>query len=143
MVEFSRFKRVLVGFDGSPASKAALLYAADEATLRNAELLVTYAIVAPDFGYGLGVPPMEELEVAGRKVLAEAESTLKESHPHLTVAVKLTEGNPASRLVELCEKADLVVVGARGHGGFSSLLLGSVSDQLVHHSPIPVVVVRS
>lgn len=140
--EYQRFRRVLLGYDGSDSAKDALAFATEEAERRQARLLIAYAWTVPEFGYGPTPSTVDELEAAGRSLLEEAESVVKQRSPHLDVEISLTEGNPASRLIELCEQADLLVVGARGHGGFTSLLLGSVSDQLVHHAPIPVVVVR-
>jgi nucleotide-binding universal stress UspA family protein len=140
--EFTRFGRVLLGYDGSSSARIALSFAVEEAARRHARLVVAYSWTVPEFGYGPTPSAVEELEAAGHALLDEAVAAAKEQDASLEVETVLEEGNPASRLIELCEQADLLVVGARGHGGFTSLLLGSVSDQLVHHSPIPVVVVR-
>ena len=59
----------------------------------------------------------------------------------IDVRGELVEGPPASGLLEAARDADLLVVGSRGHGGFASLLLGSVSQQVSHHAPCPVVIV--
>ncbi|MHB8190986.1 MAG: universal stress protein [Ferrimicrobium sp.] len=136
------FNRVLLGYDGSESSKLALDFAAREAILRAASLQVVYSWTLPDFGYGPSVGAMADLEKAGNEVLGEAAKTLSSKYPDLRVTTLLLEGNAASRIIEQTEEVDLVVVGARGHGGFSSLLLGSVSDQLIHHCPVPTVVVR-
>jgi nucleotide-binding universal stress UspA family protein len=61
----------------------------------------------------------------------------------LEVERVVLEGPPALMLVEAAEEADLLVVGSRGYGGFTGLLLGSVSQQCAHHAHCPVVIVRS
>ncbi len=142
MREDGPYGRIMVGYDGSRSSKEALHFAAEEAELRGAELRIVYSWVAPEFGYAPGALDLEEFEAAGKEILAEAAAQVSEALPALKTEVSLVEGNAASRIIELCGDVDLLVVGARGHGGFSSLLLGSVSDQLVHHSPVPVTVVR-
>ncbi|MEX6429470.1 MAG: universal stress protein [Ferrimicrobium sp.] len=136
------FGRVILGYDGSPTAKPALEFALVEAGLRNAELVIVYAWTEPDYGFGLSESVIEEFEARGKTLLAEAVEEAAKAHPNVKVKTVLQSGNAASRIIEQAENADLVVVGARGHGGFASLMLGSVSDQLVHHCPIPVTVVR-
>jgi len=58
-----------------------------------------------------------------------------------SVAVRSLSGSPAEELIKAAEDADILVVGARGEGGFGHLRLGSVSNQVVHHSHVPVVVI--
>jgi nucleotide-binding universal stress UspA family protein len=73
------------------------------------------------------------------------EETLRESIPDTdTVEVerRVVEGRPAAVLVDESQGADLLVVGSRGHGGFTGLLLGSVSQQCAHHAACPVVIVH-
>ena len=75
---------------------------------------------------------------------AELDETVRAVVPEgVEVRTRLLEGNPSKVLIEAAEGADLLVVGARGRGGFGSLLLGSVSSQCVQHSPCPVVVIPS
>jgi nucleotide-binding universal stress UspA family protein len=64
------------------------------------------------------------------------------AHDGVEVTTDVVQGSGAAVLVEASERADLVVVGSRGHGGFTGLLLGSVSTQVVHHAACSVMVVR-
>jgi nucleotide-binding universal stress UspA family protein len=73
-------------------------------------------------------------------LVAKAAAQLGESQP-LSVTVRAVNGFPAQELIEASRYADLLVVGSRGGGGFARLMMGSVSDQVVHHAYCPVVVV--
>ncbi|KKK06049.1 universal stress protein [Micromonospora sp. HK10] len=136
---------VVVGVDGSPTSLTAAGYAADVAVARSRPLLVVHGYLHP-LGYGvplnpydLGVPaPTEE----SRQMLDRVAAELAEARPGLRVAVRQVAGGPGATLVEESRRADLVVVGSRGIGGFTGLLLGSVSGQVTQHAHCPVLVVR-
>ncbi len=133
--------RVVVGVDGSARSVHALRWAAAEARARSAEVDVVHAWRLPVattamMGFAVGINEMEE---AGRSVLdsALADPSLAgvKAHAHLT------HDSPARALIERAEGAGLLVAGTRGHGRVSGALMGSVSRQLLHHAPVPVVVV--
>jgi nucleotide-binding universal stress UspA family protein len=135
---------ILVGIDGSEASSAALRWAETEAQRRGAALHVVLA-------YDVQWPPVQpqqidELEtIAHEQAQSIVDETLKQITdrcPDLPVHGEATSGLPAQTLIELSRQAELVVVGSRGLGGFGSLLLGSVSDQVATHAHAPVVVVR-
>lgn len=142
-------RRIVVGVDGSQTSRRALAWAADEALAREAELHVVHAWEAQPVGAGVGIAP-------GRRSGAAPQEHQEEARQLVTglIAEELTEhglrnvrpsvgrGSPASVLIEAARGADLVVVGARGTGGFKGLLLGSVSTKLANHAPCPVVIVR-
>jgi nucleotide-binding universal stress UspA family protein len=141
---------IVVGVDHSAGAKEALRFALEEAQLRQTTLR---AVHAWEFGY-IGVTGMEGgLPAVGgalheyRDAAAAAlDATLREAIPdagHVEVERRVVEGAPAVVLVEESRGADLLVVGSRGHGGFSQLLLGSVSQQCAHHAECPVVIVRS
>lgn len=128
----------MVGVDGSPASLTALTFAASEARLRGAQLDAVCAWQYPQAaGWGV-VPddfdPHHDMETT----LAEAIASLDPPTPARQLVV---QGLPAEVLLQAAEGADLLVVGSRGRGGFSGLLLGSVSQQCIHHAPCPIVVV--
>lgn len=77
-------------------------------------------------------------EASLRRRLPEWRSSSREA----PAKAKRWEGQPAAVLLKEAEQADMIVVGSRGRGGFANLLLGSVTQQVVHHAPCPVVVVR-
>ena len=138
---------IVVGVDGSPASKAALSWALAEARLRGATLRAVHAwTVATPFA--IDAPPvllpslMEAAEKEAEQVLAEAVPEVAGEDPRVVIERSVVEGPAAQRLLEAAAGADLLVLGSRGHGGFHGLLLGSVSQQCAHHAPCPVVIVR-
>ncbi len=135
--------RIVVGIDTSPDAERALAWALEEARLRDAEVELVHAYPTPELTalpMIVTLPDDAELRAAASSVLEDA---LKAVGGPGDVPVTLTTraGGAASVLTQTAEGADLLVVGARGLGGFRGLLLGSVSQQAVAHSPCPVVVV--
>jgi nucleotide-binding universal stress UspA family protein len=140
---------IVVGVDHSEGAKAALRFGLEEARLRRARLRVVHAW---QYGYigatGLeGTLPALGGEIKELRGAAEAalEEMLRESiggTDGVAIERRVVEGRPAPVLVDESTGADLLVVGSRGHGGFTGLLLGSVSQQCVHHAACPVVVVH-
>jgi nucleotide-binding universal stress UspA family protein len=137
--------RIVVGVDGSPGATVALRWARAEAGLRGATLDVVHAWHEPYVG---GIPGMgpygisfDELERAARAELDRAIGHAGPPPPGVRVEPILAPGPAAAVLLEAAKGADLLVVGSRGRGGFTGLLLGSVGQQCVHHAPCPVVVV--
>ncbi len=138
---------ILVGHDGSAGAQEALVWAGGLAARTGRPLHVVRAwslTSAPrpstwEPGY---VPPMEDFE---RAVHEEVERCVAAAglDPAVDVHTHVVHGSPASALVHAAAGADLLVVGARGRGGFAGLVLGSTSDQVVHHAPCPVTVVRT
>jgi len=137
--------RIVVGVDGSQSSRAALRWAASEARLRGAALDVVYCWHHPleTFVPAWGVPPWDDLEAEARRRLDELTSAegLSPDQPPVTNPI-LLQGPAAPALIATARGADLLVVGARGHGAFAGMLLGSVSQHCVTHATCPVVVVR-
>ena len=139
-------ERIVVGVDGSEPSEKALRWAADEARLRGATLDVVLAwepMMVGAYPYG-GTPAFDpaELEAGAKERLASAMADLDTSGLVAPPNELLRCGSPSSVLIELSKDADLVVVGSRGRGGFAGLLLGSVSQQVLHHAHCPVALVR-
>jgi nucleotide-binding universal stress UspA family protein len=133
--------RIVVGVDGSPNAALALRFAAEEARLRDAELDVVCAWSVPTAvytaGYAVGDLESELAENADR-VVDEAAAAAGDG---VVAKGRAVEGQAAKVLLEAADGADLIVVGSRGRGGFRSLTLGSVSQQVAHHARIPVVIV--
>jgi nucleotide-binding universal stress UspA family protein len=134
---------IVVGVDGSPASKAALRWAARQARLTGGRLL---AVLTWEFPRSMGwAPPWPSDFDPARDAKELLEVTVEEvlgPHPDVEVSTATAEGHPSVVLTELSKKATLVVVGCRGHGEFVGMLLGSVSEFLTTHAECPVAVVR-
>ena len=138
---------IVVGVDGSAGSAEALKFAIAEARLRKATLKAVTAwtltyVAAP---IGMMAPIDEalipELQENAKAVLDKALADALGPEPDIEVEQAVLEGTPAQVLVDAAQGADLLVVGTRGHGGFTGLLLGSVSQQAAHHAPCPIVIV--
>jgi len=137
--------KVVVGVDGSEGSRKALRWAAAEATARGDDLELVHVWEPPQAyaPFGLGAYPLdpEPIRDAAKSLLEGLVSEARELTSGIDVRGELVEGPPAQALLDHAGTADLLVVGSRGLGGFKSLLLGSVSQQVVHHAPCPVVIV--
>ncbi|MGI5175820.1 universal stress protein [Dactylosporangium sp. CA-152071] len=138
--------RVVVGVDGSHGADLALGLAFEQAAFRRAGLTVVTAVQWHVAGQRDGVaPPVhgEQAELlSARRVLAEAIAGWQEKYPQVDVQLEAVAGRAGGVLVDASAAAELLVVGARGHGGFTGLLLGSAGQAAVHHAHCPVVVVR-
>lgn len=135
--------RIVVGIDPSKDALRALRWAVDEAEIRGARLELVHAFPTPELmalPAVVSLPDPEEMKKAAEDVLDEALVSAGGGRD-VEVTKRVIAGNPANALCEAAQDADLLVVGARGLGGFRGLLLGSVSHQVVAHSPCPVVVV--
>ena len=130
---------VVVGVDGSPVSEAALEYAFDAADARSAELVVVYAW--RDLLLDRATP-LEAIEQQGRAELAERLAGWGGKYPDVRVRRVVVRDAPARTIVEQSSAAQLVVVGSHGRGSVGGLLLGSVSNAVLHRAECPVVVVR-
>jgi nucleotide-binding universal stress UspA family protein len=137
---------ILVGLDGSHYSERALEWAAKEAAIRHAPLRVLAVHTVPVGWSGRGVPYPEDDEIVVRIKASAQELTDKVlagiggARPD-GVTVEAVNGIPADVLLRASEDADMIVLGARGGGGFARLNLGSVSDQVAHHAHCPVVII--
>lgn len=141
-------KLIVVGVDGSEGGATALEFAAKEAALRQDRLRIVAAWEVPVAAFGAGAAPpldtalVDAVRVRTEQIADEAVETAKRLQPSLQVDAVTVAGQPADALLAQGADGDLIVVGRRGLGGFRSLLLGSVSQQVVHHASCPVVVVQ-
>jgi nucleotide-binding universal stress UspA family protein len=134
---------VVVGVDGSEQARVAVLEAASQAERMGATLRVVCAV--PQYSGSLAwVPaPMDRKALFAdiRMQLDAGMTWLKSHYPHLSMESELKDGSPVEVLVEASKHVELVVVGTRGRGGFTGMLLGSTSDGVLHHAKGPVMVV--
>lgn len=140
-------RRVVVGVDGSDGSSRALRWAASEARENGAELSVVtaYRGPSPRLSTEAGSAPWLERTDWRGKAKATLKNTVRDTlgeDPGVTLKLTLAEGSAAKALIDLSADADLLVVGTRGHGGFTGMLLGSVSQHVTAHAHCAVVVVR-
>jgi len=138
---------IVVGVDGSEGSKRALEWGAAEARLRHDRLKLVYAWRPPADLYGgpawAGVDgeTISELRLFAEQQLRRASAEFSASLEGLDVERLVIEDAAAGALIASAADAHLLVVGTRGHGGFTGLLLGSVSQQCAHHSPCPIAII--
>lgn len=139
--------RIVVGIDGSDTAGMAARWAADEARLRGATLELVSAWELPTSLYASNYAVvtdeiMKDFRKNAEDILADALQEVRTENSDLEVETRAVEGQAAHVLLDASKRADLLVVGSRGLGGFRELLLGSVSQQCAHHSMCPVVIVR-
>lgn len=132
---------VVVGIDGSPASELATSIAFEEASFRGVELVAVHAWNDSDVFEVPGVD-WSALQTAGEETLSERLAGWQERYPDVTVRRVVVADKAAKQLVEQSEAAQLLVVGSRGRGGFTEMLLGSVSAAVVNAARMPVIVAR-
>lgn len=138
--------RVVVAVDGSPGCQPALAFAFDYARLTGAELAATFVLSDLDGQFGTpashsGEHRDTELGLA-EPVLSHALGDFPKRYPQVRLREELLVGSAARTLAESSERAALLVVGSRGHGGFDGLLLGSVGQGLLHEARCPLVIAR-
>ena len=139
---------IVVGVDGSKCSHSALKFAFEEARIRHAKLriVVVWHIPLTAYGAGWAPPPpnlAEDSEAAANDILEEALELVKNYAGGVEIESVVREGQPAQILIEEAAKAELLVIGSRGRGGFHDLLLGSISQQCAHHARCPLTIVRA
>ncbi|MFI7644370.1 universal stress protein [Nonomuraea sp. NPDC049400] len=136
--------RVVVGYDGSGHSAAAMVYAVEQARARGAQLHIVSAWQVPAFSpYAVAYSSLiEDLMRQEARAARERIVPWREGNPDLVITDEQLCEHPVKALIDAARTADLVVVGSRGFGGFASAVLGSVSHGVLHHVTCPVAVVR-
>jgi nucleotide-binding universal stress UspA family protein len=145
--DYGKDRRIVAGIDGSASSVGALRWAIGQAGLTGAavDAVAVWHYPVATGGYGwtpVGVGAEYDFRELTEKILADVISNALDPGSDVRVRAQVIEGNPAQVLIDASAGADLLVVGSRGHGGFTEALLGSVSQHCVHHARCPVVVLR-
>lgn len=141
---------VVVGIDGTQASRAALKWAADEAKLRGTALRVVhtwdrpYAVPGPHTQTGR--PAVDEEDTERRLAEELLDRELEATGVEVTgvrVEREIVEGPAAKTLIDAVQHADLLVIGSDRRGRFAEVPLGRIARECVQHSPCPIVIVRA
>jgi nucleotide-binding universal stress UspA family protein len=136
-------RRIVVGVDGSAPSQAALAWAVKQAALTGAVVDAVIAWEVPaNYSFLVQVPVDINYADIAAQVVTDAIAEVSGPGEQVKIRSTPTEGSPARVLLDASKGAELLVVGFRGHGGFTEALLGSVSQHCVHHATCPVVVIR-
>jgi len=134
---------IVVGVDGSDGSIGALSWACDVASLTGATVEAVTTWQWPmSLGPAMPIPADFDPAADARTMLEAIVQPEADRHPSLTIRARTLEGHPAEALVEASRHTDLLVVGSRGHGAFSGMLLGSVSQHCATHAESPVLIWR-
>ena len=135
--------RIVVGVDGSPSSAQALRWAITHARATGGEVHAVTAWLPPSvYAWGPGLPDDVDWSESCSTALEHTIKSTLDGADADRVQRHVVRGHPAQALLDQAAGADLLVVGCRGHGGFTGLLLGSVSQHVVAHAPCPVLVVH-
>ncbi|HTJ33139.1 MAG TPA: universal stress protein [Dactylosporangium sp.] len=138
-------QRIVVGYDGSDEARWAVDWAAGEAerTGTQLQILTAYQLAWPGAYYAVAAEQFELARQAAEQTVAEIVARVRERGTGIDVFGTAVDGLAAGALLDLADAgAGTIVVGSRGSGGLTGLLMGSVSQQVATHSPVPVVVVR-
>ena len=137
---------IIVGVDGSPASRVAVDWAARDAARRGADLKLVHVLVPPAVMAfpEVPMPPgfMEWQEEEGRRLLDGAVKTVEEAGAQVEVSTDMVSGPAVPVLADLSSSAQMIVVGCRGRGVLARGLLGSISTGLAHHAHCPVAIIH-
>jgi len=133
---------IVVGVDGSGHSRQALRWGAQLAAIFGARL---HAVIAWEYPASFGWAAVPGNWDPREDTLGLLRQTVREvfgDEPPAGLQLEVREGSAARALLDASERADLLIVGSRGHGGFAGLLLGSVSANVAEHAPCPVLIIH-
>jgi len=138
---------VVVGVDGSPTSEAAVALAFEEASLHNLDLVAVHTWIdfSSDYSYAYArqfVMNWDRIETEERELLAQLLAGWREKYPDVSVQQVVTRDRPVRHLLEQATHAQLLVLGSRGHGALSGMVLGTTSQALIYHTPCPLLIAR-
>ncbi|WP_448854377.1 universal stress protein [Corynebacterium frankenforstense] len=137
---------IVVAVDGSKASHVAVRWAANTAMKRGVPLRLASSYTMPQYLYAEGmVPPQElfdDLQAETMEKIDEAREIAHQAAPDIKIGHTVAEGSPIDMLLEMSKSVTMIVMGSRGLGGLSGMVMGSVSAAVVSHASCPVVVVR-
>ncbi|MGW6395993.1 universal stress protein [Streptomyces sp. NPDC055103] len=133
---------VVVGVDGSPSARTAVLWAAAEAARRGRSLYLVHAADTDRRAVFVREETLQAIREAGRDLLDETAAAVEKDHPDLAVVKELSKLEPVAALSATAGRRGTIVVGNRGLGGFAALMLGSVGLGVAARATVPVIVVR-
>jgi len=148
MTDEERMHRIVVGVDGSEAAAEAVAWTIGLARQTGAEVVAVFGLTPPNYADYAGIAVLAPIEY-DPQFKAELETAFRDTwcrplaESHIPYRAVFAEGRPATVIAAVAEAegADLVVVGRRGRGAIAERLLGSVSHELAHHCPVPVVLI--
>jgi len=137
-------KNVLLPVDGSKFMEKSIAYACNVAKCNKAKLTLLHVVALPILTEAETILDPKPFERSGKRILEEAKRLAKAGGVDVHTKMIEAVGSPTHEILKVIEdgKFDLVIVGAKGHSMLRDLLIGSVSDGIVHHAPCPVLVVR-
>jgi len=133
--------RIVVGVDGSECATRALDFALHEAVLRGALLHIVGVYEIPPSA-GWVCVSLEPFEASAAASVTDALTRVHELEPSVVTKGEHVHGFAGDVLVEASRGASLLILGSRGHGELTNLLIGSVSEHCAHHAACPVTIVR-
>jgi nucleotide-binding universal stress UspA family protein len=142
--EPQRTRTIIVGVDGSDSSVSALRWACAQASLTDSSIDAIGAWQWPmSFGAAIPIPDGYDPAADALTMLTDIIEPLGAEFPSVAIRPVVLEGHATEVLVEASRHADLLVVGSRGHGEFSGMLIGSVSHHCASHAASPVLIYRA
>ena len=139
--------RIVVGFDGSQPGWRALRWAANEARLRQAllEVVLVFDVSSPAVSFGLSsvASPKTDRLIEQRAQTAVSDAARDVQDGELSIHPLAVPGRPGPGLLHMSDGADLLVLGASGHGALRALVVGSTAEFCIHHAACPVVIIPS